>query len=184
MKALSQAADLRLPLRLAFSVVLARAKLSAILRSKARFLAAVRSRTRLASSLKPTSSTQWSPFSIAQWLRMAVASCAGVPRATVHRDTRLQVGHCKEVEDGRGGWGGRGPGGARPPRWRSRAHARAPAPDVGTSQAGGGAPPAAGRGPGTAVARAGRDRGRAERLARGVPGRGRGLVEEPTCRRV
>src|SRR3954452_23664097 len=69
--------DLRLPLRLAFSVVLARAKLSAILRSKARFLAAVRSRTRLASSLKPTSSTQWSPFSIAQWLRMAVASCAG-----------------------------------------------------------------------------------------------------------
>src|SRR3954469_4362219 len=58
MKSLSQAADLRLPLRLAFSAVLARAKLSAILRSKARFLAAVRSRTRLASSLNPTSSTQ------------------------------------------------------------------------------------------------------------------------------
>ena len=35
MKSLSQAADLRLPLRLAFSVVLARTKLSAILRSKA-----------------------------------------------------------------------------------------------------------------------------------------------------
>src|SRR4051794_41979463 len=77
MKSLSQAADLRLPLRLAFSVVLARAKLSAILRSKARFRAAVRSRTRLASSLNPTSSTQCSPFSIAQWLRMAEASCAG-----------------------------------------------------------------------------------------------------------
>src|SRR4051794_37701001 len=77
MKALSQAADLRLPLRLAFSVVLARAKLSAILRSKARFLTALRSRTRLASSLNPTSSTQWSPFSIAQWLRMAEASCVG-----------------------------------------------------------------------------------------------------------
>src|SRR3954452_12522345 len=47
------------------------------LRSKARFRAAVRSRTRLASSLNPTSSTQWRPFSIAQWLRMAEASCAG-----------------------------------------------------------------------------------------------------------
>src|SRR4051794_17890470 len=77
MKSLSQAADLRLPLRLAFSVELARAKLRAILRSKARFRAAVRSRTRLASSLNPTSSTQWRPFSIAQWLRMAEASCVG-----------------------------------------------------------------------------------------------------------
>jgi hypothetical protein len=35
-------------------------------------------------------------------------------------------------EDGRDGWGGRGPGGARPPRWRRRAHARAAAADVGT----------------------------------------------------
>ncbi len=50
MKTLSQAADLRLPSRLAFSEVLARAKLSAILRSRARFLAAVRARTRLAAS--------------------------------------------------------------------------------------------------------------------------------------
>ena len=58
MKSLSQAADLRLPLRLAFGVVSARAKLSAILRSKAKFLAASGSRTRPASSLKPTSSTQ------------------------------------------------------------------------------------------------------------------------------
>src|SRR3954462_9979817 len=77
MKSLAQGADLRLPLTPAFSVVLARAKLSAILRSKARFLAALRSRTRLASSLNPTSSTQCSPFSIAQWLRMAEASCVG-----------------------------------------------------------------------------------------------------------
>ena len=45
MKSLSQAADLRLPLRLAFRVVLARAKLRAILRSKAKFLTALRSRT-------------------------------------------------------------------------------------------------------------------------------------------
>src|SRR5688572_29201819 len=39
-------------------------------------------------------------------------------------------------EDGRDGWGGRGPGGARPPRWRRRAHARAAAANVGTAQAG------------------------------------------------
>src|SRR3712207_7644054 len=64
MKALSQPAYLRLPFRLAFSEVSARARLSAIRRSKARFRAAFRSRTRLASSRKPTSSTQCSPFSI------------------------------------------------------------------------------------------------------------------------
>src|SRR5687768_12257727 len=93
------------------------------------------------------------------------------------------MGNCREVTDGRGDWGGRGPGGARPPRWRRRAHARAPAPDLGPPQAGRRAPPAARRGPGAAVARAGRDRGRAERLARGVPGCRRGLAEEPACRR-
>src|SRR3712207_3076354 len=54
------------------------------------------------------------------------------PRPTVLRDTALQVGDCEEVEDGRGFWGGRGPGGARPPRCRGRgrAHARAAAADV------------------------------------------------------
>ncbi len=41
-----------------------------------------------------------------------------------------------------------------------RAHARTPAPDVGASQAGGRAPPAARRGPGATVPRAGRDRRR------------------------
>src|SRR3954471_16735144 len=82
-------------------------------------------------------------------------------------------------EDGRDDWGGRGPGGARPPRWRRRAHARAAAADVDATQAGDGARPAAGRGPGAGLARAGRDRGRAERLARPVRGRGRGVAEEP-----
>src|SRR6187431_1076714 len=47
MNASSQPAYLRLPLRLAFSVSSARARLSAILRSSARFRAAFRSRTRL-----------------------------------------------------------------------------------------------------------------------------------------
>ena len=64
MKSLSQAAYLRLPLRLAFREVSARARLSAIRRSKARFRAALRSRTRLASSRKVTSrskrGTVWS----------------------------------------------------------------------------------------------------------------------------
>src|SRR4051794_21382950 len=46
-------------------------------------------------------------------------------RPTVHGDTALQVGNCKEVEEGRERWGGRGPGGARPSRWGRRAHARA-----------------------------------------------------------
>src|SRR5215213_3053420 len=87
---------------------------------------------------------------------------------------RLQGG-----EDGRDGWGGRGPGGARPPRWRGRAHARAAAADVGATQAGDGAAAPTGRGPGAGLARARRDRGRAERLARPVPGRGRGVAEEP-----
>ena len=60
----------------------ARARLSAILRSSARFLAALRSRTRLASSRKTTSSTQWSPFSTPQWFRMAAASRSGGSRAS------------------------------------------------------------------------------------------------------
>jgi len=77
MKASSQPAYLRLPLRLAFSVPSARARLSAILRGSPRFLAALRSRTRLASSRKPTSKTQCSPFSIPQWRRMAAASASG-----------------------------------------------------------------------------------------------------------
>ena len=58
------------------------------------------------------------------------------PRPTVLRDTALQVEDCKEVEDGRGRWGGRGPVGARPRRWRRRVHARAPTADVGAAQAG------------------------------------------------
>src|SRR5215218_2051186 len=73
----SQPAYLRLPLRLAFRLVSARARVSAILRSRARFRAAFRSRTRLASSRKVTSRTQWSPFSICQWFRMAAASISG-----------------------------------------------------------------------------------------------------------
>src|SRR3954452_16543248 len=82
-------------------------------------------------------------------------------------------------EDGRERWGGRRPGGARPPRWRRRVRARAPTADVGATQAGSGAAAPAGRGPGAGLARAGCDRGRAERLARPVPGRGRGIAEEP-----
>src|SRR5215212_8254272 len=63
-----------------------------------------------------------------------------IPRVTVLRDTALQVENCKEVKDGRGRWDGRGPVGARPPRWRRRVHARAPTADVGAPQAGRGAP--------------------------------------------
>ena len=77
MKASSQPAYLRLPLRLAFSVPSARARLSAILRGSPRFLAALRSRTRLASSRKVTSRIQGGPFSIRRWSRMAAASAAG-----------------------------------------------------------------------------------------------------------
>ena len=77
MKASPQPAYLRLPFRLAFSEVSALVKLSATLRSRAKFRAALRSRTRLASSRKATSSTQWSPFSIRQWFRMAAASASG-----------------------------------------------------------------------------------------------------------
>src|SRR3954471_22972658 len=77
MKASSQPAYLRLPLRLAFSEPSARARLIAILRSRARFRAALRSRTRLASSRKVTSKTQCSPFSIPRWRRMAAASVSG-----------------------------------------------------------------------------------------------------------
>jgi hypothetical protein len=69
-----------------------------------------------------------------------------VPRSTVLRDTALQVWNGKEVEDGQQRWRGRGPGGARPTRWRRRAHARAPTADVGAPQTRRCAPPAAGRG--------------------------------------
>src|SRR4051794_10902000 len=69
-----------------------------------------------------------------------------VPRPTVLRDTALQVEDCKEVQDGRGRWDGRGPVGARPPRWRRRVHARAPTADVGAPQAGRGAEAVGGRG--------------------------------------
>ena len=58
------------------------------------------------------------------------------PRPTVLRDTALQVEDCKEVENGRRRWDGRGPVGARPARWRRRVHARAPTADVGAAQAG------------------------------------------------
>src|SRR4051794_15885843 len=102
-----------------------------------------------------------------------------LPRPSVLRDTALQVEDCKEVQDGRGRWDGRGPVGARPPRWRGRVHARAPTADVGAPQAGRGAPPAAGRGPGAGLARTRGDRRRAEWLARPVPGRGRGGAAEP-----
>src|SRR5215218_9255247 len=105
--------------------------------------------------------------SLAVWTRST-----DLPRPTVLRDTALQVEDCKEVKDGRGRWDGRGPVGARPPRWRRRAHARAAAADVGTTQTGDGAAAPAGRGPGAGLARAGCDRGRAERLARPVHGRG------------
>ena len=59
-----------------------------------------------------------------------------VPRPTVLRDTALQVEDCKEVEDGRGRWDGRGSVGARTPRWRRRVHARGPTTDVGAPQTG------------------------------------------------
>jgi len=54
-----------------------RQALSAILRSSARWRAALRSRTRLWSSRKTTSSTQCSPFSTRQWFRMAAANASG-----------------------------------------------------------------------------------------------------------
>src|SRR3954470_7549541 len=62
MNASSQPAYLRLPFRLAFTVASARARLSAILRRSPKFLAALRSRTRLASSRKPKAGAQCSPF--------------------------------------------------------------------------------------------------------------------------
>src|SRR3954469_12757512 len=46
-------------------------RLMAILRRRARLRAAVRSRTRLSSSRKVTSRTQWSPFSMVQCRRIA-----------------------------------------------------------------------------------------------------------------
>jgi Ca2+-binding RTX toxin-like protein len=73
----SQPAYWRLPFRLAVSEVSARTRLSAIRRSRARFRAAFRSCTRLASSRKVTSRTQCSPFSTRQWFRMAATSAAG-----------------------------------------------------------------------------------------------------------
>src|SRR4051812_50095506 len=76
-----------------------------------------------------------------------------LPRATVLRDTALQVEGCKEVQDGRGRWDGRGPVGARPPRWRRRGPAPAPAAAVGAPPAGPRAPAAAGRGTGAGPAR-------------------------------
>src|SRR6188472_1318648 len=60
-------------------------------------------------------------------LGMEAAGNDHLPRPTVFRDTALQVEDCKEEEDGRGRWGGRGYVGARPTRWRRRSHARAPA---------------------------------------------------------
>ena len=77
MKLSSQAAHLRLPFRLTLSERFARARSSAIRRSTAMFRAAFRSRTRLASSPKVTSSTQLSPFSIAQCWRIAAARTSG-----------------------------------------------------------------------------------------------------------
>src|SRR5437764_6501346 len=82
-------------------------------------------------------------------------------------------------EDGRGRWGGRGPGGARPTRWRRRARAHAAAAHVGGPQAGGRAAAAAGQGSGAGLARARGDGRRAERLAGSLPGRGRGVAQEP-----
>src|SRR3954464_2008582 len=67
-----------------------------------------------------------------------------------------------------------------PARWGRRASAHAPAGDVGGAQAGGRAAAAARRGPGAGLARARGDGGRAERLAGGLPGRRRGVHEEPT----
>src|SRR3954466_4304856 len=83
-------------------------------------------------------------------------------------------------EEDEGGGGGRGPAGPPPRRWRRRALAHAPAAEVGGAQAGGRAAAAARRGPGAGLARARGDGGRAERLAGGLPGRRRGVHEEPT----
>ena len=77
MQASSHAASLRFAGRLAWRVVSARSTSSAMRRSTARLRAAVRSRTRHRSSPKSTSSTQGSPFSTAQWRRMAAASASG-----------------------------------------------------------------------------------------------------------
>src|SRR4051812_29121232 len=57
--------------------------------------------------------------------------------------------------------------------------ARAAAADVGAAQAGRGAEAAGGRGPGAGLTRARGDGRRAERLARRVPRRRRGLAQEP-----
>src|SRR3954466_10073811 len=83
-------------------------------------------------------------------------------------------------EEDEGGGGGRGPAGPPPRRWRSGPLAHAPAAEVGGAQAGGRAAAAARRGPGAGLARARGDGGRAERLAGGLPGRRRGVHEEPT----
>src|SRR5918996_549346 len=80
--------------------------------------------------------------------------------------------------DGRGRW----PGGARPSRWRRWASAGAAPADVGQAQAERGVAAAAGRGSGAGVAGAGGDGGRAERLARRLPGGGRGVAEDPASR--
>src|SRR3954449_5192978 len=60
-----------------------------------------------------------------------------------------------------------------------RPRARAAAAHVGGPQAGGRAAAAAGRGPGAGLARARGDGRRAERLAGSLPGRGRGVAQEP-----
>src|SRR3954462_14365280 len=70
-------------------------------------------------------------------------------------------------------------GGDGPPHRRGGRGPHASAADVGAAQAGRGAEDAAGRGPGAGLARARGDGRRAERLARRVPRRRRGLAEEP-----
>src|SRR5689334_13416108 len=66
-------------------------------------------------------------------------------RPTVYRDTHLRLGDGgEEVRDGRERRGRRGPGGARPPRWRRRARAHTATAHVGAPQAGGRVAAAAG----------------------------------------
>jgi len=77
---------------------------------------------------------------------------------------------------------GRWSGAARPTRWRRRASASAAPAHVGRAQAERRATAATRGGPGVGVAGAWRDSGRADRLARCVPDRRRGVVEDPTGR--
>src|SRR3954452_152542 len=77
-------------------------RLMAILRRIARLRAAVRSRTRLSSSRKVTSRTQWSPFSMVQCRRIAWIRTFGVITAAGQKiaDLRFDLAGAIDTADG------------------------------------------------------------------------------------